>query len=179
MHFNSMNSLSKGYNTLLFYILTTNKNFSCSHRRTNQVLGFRKTNEPELIFQTLPNYKTKAQIFEHIQYHRTQHLKQIQLHLEDCPIVQSTDVKLNMNKTEPITTDTQNSNYVELINSTKFSLPATYDFILKSPKLYNYFRDEQTEITETFLHETQQHEAFLRQFYLWKKKTKAILLSLL
>ena len=42
------------------------------------------------------------------------------------------------------------------MNSIKFSIPAMVDFILKSAEIYNYFYNDQMEITETFLHGTKQ-----------------------
>ena len=37
-------------------------------------------------------------------------------------------MKLKTNKTKPLTTNSENANYAELINSVKFSLPAIDDF---------------------------------------------------
>ena len=71
---------------------------------------------------------------------------------EKYSIIQYTDVTLNTNKTEPFIQSNHDANYAELINSTKFSLPAMEDFIPKSPTLYNYFYKEQTEINDTFLY---------------------------
>ena len=36
------------------------------------------------------------------------------------------------------------------------------DFKRKSPELYNYFYDVQTEITDIFLQETQQQDPFVK-----------------
>ena len=56
-----------------------------------------------------------------------------------------------MNSTEPFTTDTQNANYAELTKGIQLRLPAIDDFIPKSPEIYNYFYEGQTEIVEQLL----------------------------
>ena len=81
-------------------------------------------------------------------------------------IIQHRDVTLI--QTEPFTQSNHNANYAELINSLNFSLPAMDDFIPYSPTLYNYFYEEQTEINDTLLYETQQQDPVLRQPLLWK-----------
>ena len=43
------------------------------------------------------------------------------------------------------------------------------DFIPKSPILYNYFYEEQTEINDMLLYETQQQDPVLRQLLLWNR----------
>ena len=43
------------------------------------------------------------------------------------------------------------------------------DFIPKSPTLYNYFYEEQTEVKDTLLYQTQQQDPVLRQLILWKQ----------
>ena len=87
---------------------------------------------------------------------------------EFYPIIQHTDVTLNTNKTENFTQFNHDANYAELLNSMKFSLPAMDDFIPKSPTLYNNFYEEQTEINDTLLYETQQQDPVFRHFLLWK-----------
>ena len=41
-------------------------------------------------------------------------------------------------------------------------------FIPKCPNFYNYFYEEQTEINDTLLNQTQQQDPVLRQLLLWK-----------
>ena len=120
-------------------------------------------------------YKTKAQPLELVHYHKKQQLKQGNSHLETYPIVKQTDVTLNTNETEPFTPDTQKANDADSINSIKFSLPAMDDFIPKSPEIFSYFFDKQTEVTDTFLQETQQKYSVLRQLLFCKKKQKPLL----
>ena len=43
------------------------------------------------------------------------------------------------------------------------------DFIPKSSTIYNYFYEENTEINETLLHETQQQHPVIRQLLLCKQ----------
>ena len=43
------------------------------------------------------------------------------------------------------------------------------DFIPKSPILYNYSYEEQTEINDMLLYETRQQDPVLRQLLLWKR----------
>ena len=71
-------------------------------------------------------------------------------------MIQNTDVTLNTNKTEHFTQFNHDANYAKLKKFIKFSLPAMNDFIPKSPILYNYFYEEQTEINDMRLYETQQ-----------------------
>ena len=80
--------------------------------------------------------------------------------------MQHTDVTLNTNKTNPFSQFNQDANYAELINIIKFSIPATDDFIPKSPTPYNFFYEEQTEIIDMPLYETQQPDSVLRQLLL-------------
>ena len=106
---------------------------------------------------------------EHIDQHK---IKQFNHHLllhETYPIIQHTDVTVNTNKTEPFTQSNQNANYAKLINTIKLSLLAMDDFITKSPKLYNYFYSEQTELNDTLLYETQQTNPVIRQLLFWKR----------
>ena len=42
------------------------------------------------------------------------------------------------------------------------------DFLSKSPELYNYFYNEQTEFNDTLLYEAQQKDPVIRQFLFWK-----------
>ena len=52
-------------------------------------------------------------------------------------------------------------------------------FLPKSPETNNYFLDEQTEITDKFLHQTQQQDSVLKRTLRWKKyKNRAITPSL-
>ena len=74
-----------------------------------------------------------------------------------------------MNKTEPLTQSNNDTNYAELINSMKFSLPAMDDFLPKSPIIYNYFYEAQTEIDDKLLYDTQQQDPVIRQLLFWKK----------
>ena len=62
-----------------------------------------------------------------------------------------------MNKTKPFTLDAQKRKYAKLTSDIKFALPAMDDLIPKSTETYKYLYDEQTEITDTCLYETQQH----------------------
>ena len=62
-----------------------------------------------------------------------------------------------MNKTKSFTLDAQNRKYAKLKSDVKFALPAMDDLLPKSTETYKNFYDEQTEITSTFLYETQQH----------------------
>ena len=50
------------------------------------------------------------------------------------------------------------------------------DIIPKSSTPYNYFYEEQTEINDTLLYETQQQDPVVRPFLLWKyyKKTPSL-----
>ena len=43
------------------------------------------------------------------------------------------------------------------------------DFIQKSPIIYNYFYEEQTEVNDTHLYKTQQQDTVLKQLLLWKQ----------
>ena len=83
--------------------------------------------------------KTKAQPLEHLKQNKTQQLKNQRSLLEFDPIVQHTDVTLNTNKTEAFTQFPQNTNYKDLINTIKFSLPGLDDLMPKSPEIYIYF----------------------------------------
>ena len=111
-------------------------------------------------------FQTKERPLEQIQQNKIQQFKRNHSLVETYPIIQHTDVAINSNKTEPFTLSTQDTNYAELINLIKFSLPAMYDFIPKSPKIYNYFYSEQTEIIDILLHEAQQQEPVPRQLLL-------------
>ena len=62
-----------------------------------------------------------------------------------------------------------NANYAEIIKSIKFSLSTIDDFIPESPETRNYFYNEQTEISDRFLQETEQQNPVFRQFILCKK----------
>ena len=42
-------------------------------------------------------------------------------------------------------------------------------FIPKSPTIYNYFYEEQTEVNDTLLYKTQQQDPVLRQLLFWKQ----------
>ena len=84
---------------------------------------------------------------------------------EILPIIQHTDVTLNTKKKEPFTQFNHDAKYAELINSIKLPLPAMDDFISKSPTLYNYFYEEQIEINDTLLYETQQQDAVLLETF--------------
>ena len=42
------------------------------------------------------------------------------------------------------------------------------DFITKSPTIYNYFHNEQTELNDTLLYEAQQEDPSIRQLLLWE-----------
>ena len=114
-------------------------------------------------------FKTKAQPLENMHPQKLQQFKNNSSLPENYPIIQKIDVKLNTNKTENFIRYNHDANYVELINSTKFSLPAMDDFIPKSPNLYNYFYEEQTETNDTLLYETQQQDPVSRQLLLWKQ----------
>ena len=96
-------------------------------------------------------FQTKEQPLKHTNQHKIQQFKHNHFLLETYPIIQHTDVTLNTNKTEDFTQSNQNANYAELINTMKFSLPAMNVFIPKSPKHYNYFYSEQTELMDTLL----------------------------
>ena len=85
------------------------------------------------------------------------------------PIVQQTDVTLNAKKTETLTQSNQTANYAELISTIKFYLPALDDFVPKSPEIYIYFQNEQTELSDILLYEAQQQDPVFRQLLLWKK----------
>ena len=113
-------------------------------------------------------FKTKAQTLQQLQQNKTHQFQHNHLLLETYPIVQSTDVTLNTNKTEPLTQSTKNANYTELKNTINFSLPALDDFIPISPEIYNYFYNDQTEITYTPIHEAQEKDPVIRQLLLWK-----------
>ena len=43
------------------------------------------------------------------------------------------------------------------------------DFIPQSPRIYNFFHTENTEITDALLYEAQQQDQVIRQLPLWKK----------
>ena len=111
--------------------------------------------------------KTKAQPLENLHQQKLQQFKNNYSLPEIYPIIQHTDVTLNTNNTEPSTQSNHVSNDAGLINNIKYSLPAMDDFIPKSPTLYNYFYEEQTEMNDTLLYETQQDPVF-RQLLLWK-----------
>ena len=102
---------------------------------------------------------------DHIHQHKIQHLKTYHSHPEVYPIIQHTDVTLKTNKTLPFTQTNHDANYAELINTIKFSLPAMDDFIPKSPVIYNYFYNEQTELDDTLLYEAQLQDPVLRHLY--------------
>ena len=91
-----------------------------------------------------------------------------------------TTQRRHMNQTEAFTQSNNDTNYAELINSINISLPAMDDFIPKSPTICNYFYEEQTEIDDKLLYDTQQQEPVIRQLLLWKiiKKTPKICLPL-
>ena len=76
---------------------------------------------------------------------------------------------MNTNETESFNQSNQNANYSELLNTVKFSLTATDDFILKSPKLYNFFYSEQAELNDTLLYEAQQQEPVISQILFCKR----------
>ena len=114
-------------------------------------------------------FKTKAQPLENIHHQKLQHLKNNYSSPENYPIIQHTDVTLNMNKTEPFTQSNNETNYAKITNSIKFSLPAMDDFIPKSPTICNYFYEKQTEINDKLLYDTQQQDPVIRQLLLWKK----------
>ena len=114
-------------------------------------------------------FKTKAQPLENIHQQKLKQFKNNSSLPENYPIIQNTDVTLNTNKTKHFIRHNHDANYVELINSTKFSLPAMDDFIPESPKLYNYFYEDQTDIKDTLLYETQQQVPVLRQLLHWKQ----------
>ena len=106
---------------------------------------------------------------EHIQKHKIRQLKHNHLLQDTYPIIQHTDFTPNTNETEYFTQSNQNANYTELINTIKFSFPGTADFIPKSPKLYNYFYSEQTELNDTLLYEAQNQDPVTRQLLIWKR----------
>ena len=110
---------------------------------------------------------TKAQPLENM--HQQKQLQFINDYSipENYPLIQHTDVTLNTDITEPFIQSNHDVNYAELINSIKFSFPAMDDFIPKSPLLYNYFYEEQSEINDTLLYQTQQ-DPVLRKLLLWK-----------
>ena len=105
---------------------------------------------------------------ENIHHQKLQHLENNYSSPENYPIIQHADVTLNMNKTEPFTRFNNDTNHAELINSIKFSLPLMDDFIPKSPTIYNYFYEEQIEIDDKLLYDTQQQDPVIRQLLLWK-----------
>ena len=107
-----------------------------------------------------------------MQQNEIKHLNHNQLPLEFYPIEQHTDVTLNTNKTESLTQPLWNADYGELKNIIKFSLPALDDFVSKSPEIYNYVYNEQTEKNDTLLYETQQQDPVIRQLFLRKKYKK-------
>ena len=78
------------------------------------------------------------------------------------------DVTLNTNKTESIIQFPHNANYAMLIYTIKISPPAPDEFIPKSPVIYYYFYNEQTELNDTLLSETQEQDPTLKQEQLWK-----------
>ena len=80
-----------------------------------------------------------------------------------------TEVTLNTNKTETCAQSAQTANYAELVNAIKFLLPAMDDLIPKSPILFNYFYNEQTELNDTFLYVAQQQDPVIRKILLWKR----------
>ena len=43
------------------------------------------------------------------------------------------------------------------------------DFIPKSPTIFNYFYEEQTEVNDTLLYKTKQQDPVLRPLLLWKQ----------
>ena len=43
------------------------------------------------------------------------------------------------------------------------------DFIPQSPRIYNFFYTENTEITDALLYEAQQQDPVIQQLLLWKK----------
>ena len=90
--------------------------------------------------------KNKTQPLENIHHQKLKHLKTNSSPPENYPIIQHTDVTLYMNKTEPLTQSNNDTNYAEFINSIKFSLPAMDDLISKSPTIYKFFYEKQTEI---------------------------------
>ena len=112
-------------------------------------------------------FKTKAQPLEKLQQNKTQQFKPQRSLLETYPIAQHTDVTLYTNKRDPFTQFTKNANYADLMNATKFSLPALDDHILKSTEIYNYFYTEQTQINDTLLCNAQQ-DLVIRQLLIWK-----------
>ena len=99
--------------------------------------------------------KTKSQPLDKVHHQKLQPHKNNYSSPENYPIIQHTDVTLNKNKTEPLTQSNNDTNYAELINSIKCSLPAMDDFIPKSPTIYNYFYEEETEIDDKLLYNTQ------------------------
>ena len=80
-------------------------------------------------------FKTKAQLLENMHQQIQQQIKSNNSLPEIYPIIQHTDVTLNTNKTETLTQFNHDANYAELKDSITFSLPATDDFIQKSPTL--------------------------------------------
>ena len=114
-------------------------------------------------------FKNKAQPLENIHQQKIQHFKNNYSSPENYLIIQHTDVTLNTNKTEPFIQSNIDANYAEIINSIKFSLPAMDDFIPKSPTIYKCFYQEQTEIDDKLLYNTQQQDPVLRQLLFWKK----------
>ena len=122
-------------------------------------------------------FRNKAQTLEQIHQSKIQQFKHNQLLLETYPIIQHPDVTLNTNKTEPFTQPTEYTNYAELKNTMKFSLPTMNDFIPKSPELYNFFYSGQTELNDTLLYEAQKQNPVIRQLLLWKRYKKSHLHS--
>ena len=116
--------------------------------------------------------KTKAHTLENIHHQKLQHLKNYYSSPENYPIIQHTDVTLNMNQTEAFTQSNNDTNYAELINSIKFSTPAMDGFIPKLTTIYNYFYKEKTEIDDKLLYDTQQQDPVIKQLLLWKKYKK-------
>ena len=112
---------------------------------------------------------TKAQPLEHIHQKRNQQTNNTYFPPENYPIIQHTDVTLNTNKTEPYLHLKQDPNFAELINTIKFSPPPMDNFIPQSPRIYNFFYTENTEITDALLYEAQQQDPVIRQLLLWKK----------
>ena len=101
---------------------------------------------------------------ESIHQQKLQHFKNNHSSPEKYPIIQHTDATLNTNKTEHFIQTNNDANYAELKNSIKISLPEMADFKPKSPTIYNYFYEEQTETDDKILYDTQQQDTVLKQF---------------
>ena len=117
-------------------------------------------------------FKTKAQFLENLIQQKLHQIKNNYSFPENYQIIQHTDVTLNTNKREPFIQCNHNANYAELINSIKFSLQAMDYFIPKSPTIYNYLYEEQTEIDDTLLYKTQQQDLVLWKLLFWKQYKK-------